>query len=596
MKKIFFCLFVFAFADASFGGYAWYSPAIRVVIEKLATAKSLNVSCPNVSLYGSFSGIIWNPPLATYNSITGKFTVENNQTFVVDNYNDLNNLGKYDAAASIEDFYSRCGEYVVDEFGLSYFIYDDNIAQFYSLYEQKNFSAVKEAFEGLNAIYTQWSESNMNATMSLGVDASEFAQMAKDMDESLAKAKDEIRNAVESARAEAEKLNSELNQVQADLTLIAEESVHQAQMRINSAVSDFNGFVNQLQAAITKGEGGVWDDSMFNIAMNELSKSEEELVDAILSLQQSSQDPTVQNAISVLGVQLSKVRGVKTQLANAIQNKNLDAAKAALSSAGGVGLLDVRRSIASVNNRLATLKSKEKVASTLVGATLSLMKEQDDYALKIGKLRTSVCAMFTTMMDNVHRINSYLGSTNSMEYLDKRLSKNGSDLADFTEDELARWLKVQMQDPLFRDDDDKNTYETIGRLGKMDKTYDNIFRFIGSTYFMMYADLEYLDRFTQTYDQGSFKKENIRGFYEDTEEVGEGTSITNWYASHITAPYNWADGSTIIVTNGKFKVANTNSIAPPSITFSSAPDSNVQFTITTNDEGVVNVQIGVYYK
>lgn len=402
-------MFAFA-AQFAHGGYAWYSPAIRRVVEKLATDKDFKVTPPNVTLYGSFTGIVWAPPTAKYDSLTGTFTRDNDTSNIVDNYYDLNEYGKYDIQASLENFLANCGYYLTDEFGLSYYFYDDNTAAFYKTYEEKNFTAVRAAFENLNAIFQEWSSWNVEKTAALGVDASAFAQMVKDIDESLGEAKEQIAQATADAKALADKMNGELAQVQADLTLIAEEAVHEAQMRIDGAVSDFNSFIGSLTAAITKadGEGGVWDDSLFSNAMNELSKSEEELVDAIKALQGSSQDPAVQNAITVLGYQLSGVRGVKTSLAAAIENKDLDAAKSALSAACGLGLIEGRKAIAGVNNRLATLESKEKVIDILTGAALSAMDAQGGLRADIEKMRANFGFLFITMMDNFHKINAYL--------------------------------------------------------------------------------------------------------------------------------------------------------------------------------------------
>lgn len=103
----------------------------------------------------------------------------------------------------------------------------------------------------------------------------------------------------------------------------------------------------------------------------------------------------------------------------------------------------------------------------------------------------------------------------------------------------------------------------------------------------------------------------------DIETHGS-TSITNMNAVGLTAPKNWVDGSSVIVTNGKFSVkapsasgyalkfvgtttTNSRVIGGPSsktntVMFASAADSNVSVTIGDLADDIITVTIGVYYK
>ena len=577
MKRIVFCVLAAFAAHFAFGGYAWFSEEINAILAKMPAKYYTKV---NATLYGFFHGEIWSPPYAVYDSTTGKFYITDGSSFNVTSYATLNEYGKYDTEKSLYSFFDNCGQYVQDEFGSEYTIYDDNMASFYAEYQASNMAVAREAFNSLESAFVMWKNDAVSASTPIGADVGKLAELTKEIDKSLGKAKDEIRKAVDDTKAAAEKMNNELAQVQEELTKISEEAVYNAQKQIDSAVNDFNSFITSLENAISKGE---WDDTMFEASFNELTKSEQDLVDVITQLQQSSQVTEVKNAITIIGGQLTGIRSLKKSLRAAIDAKDMDAARRVLNAARKMSsLYNSRAAVSKVNNRVKELKSKADVLGVLSKAALSTMSEQDDFEASIGKLREAFSAMFITAMDNFHQINAFLASTNSMEYLNRR--KTANSLADFTIEELERWVKISTQEPLFRDADDEREYETIGGLGVFSgSTYNTIFRLIGSTYFMTYMDLEWMDRFMQTYDEGSFKKQNIRGFYADLEAKGRNI-VTNWYAGHITAPKNWADGKTIIVTNGHYVVVGG----------SGASVDNVSITTNTIYGAVANGNASVY--
>lgn len=611
MKKIVFCALAAFAAQFAFCGYAWFSQEINGILAKMPAKYYTKV---NATLYGFFHGEIWSPPYAVYDSTTGKFYITDGSAFTVTSYATLNNYGKYDTEKSLDSFFENCGKYVQDEFGGEYTIYDDNMASFYAEYEESNMTVAREAFDSLEAAFTMWKNDVISQTTGIGVDVSKIAELTKEIDESLSKAKDEIKKSVDDTKAAAEKMNNELAQVQEELTKISEEAVYNAQKQIDSAVSDFNSFVTTLENAISKGE---WDDTMFKASFNELTKSEQDLVDAIKQLQQLSQVTEVQNAITILGGQLTGIRSLKTSLQAAIDAKDMDAARGVLNAARGMSsLYNSRAAISKVNNRVNELKSKADVLGVLAKAALSTMSEQDDFEASIGKLRAAFSAMFIMAMDNFHQINAYLGSTNSMAYVIKRESAN--DLSDFTIDELEQWVKISAPDNI----DDAYGFGASQFGGRRwNFIYDNL----ASTYMTWAWPLmelngglassmyKFMEHFNLTGTAPKYK-----GFEEKYSELS-GRPETNWVAKGITAPKNWADGKTIIVTNGHYMAIGGSDVlafygnegnaktketaitigsgtATNYVSFVSADDSNVKVKCEGDGSGGVKITIGVYYQ
>lgn len=602
MKKIVFCALASFAAHFAFGGYAWYSEEINAILAKMPEKYYTKV---NATLYGHFKDEIWSPPYAIYNSTTGKFLITNHASFNVTSYATLNEYGKYDTYNSLESFIDNCGQYVIDEFGNKYTIYDDNVASFYAEYEASNMAVAREAFNALESAFVMWKNDAVSASTQIGADVGKLAELTKEIDNSLGKAKDEIKKAVDDTKAAAEKMNNELAQVQEDLTKISEEAVYNAQKQIDNAVNDFNSFVTSLENAISKGE---WDDTMFEASFNELTKSEQDLVDAITQLQQSSQDPEVQNAITILGGQLTGIRSLKTSLREAIDAKDMDAARGVLNAARGMSsLYNSRAAVSNVNNRVKELKSKADVLGVLAKAALSTMSEQDDFEASIGKLREAFSAMFITAMDNFHQINAYLGSTNSMAYVIKRESAN--ELADFSIDELERWAKISAPDKI----DDAYGFGASQFGGRRwNFVYDNL----ASTYMTWAWPLVEDDsgdpqtgflKFMEHFNLSGLSP-RYKGFVESINYDSEEHPQTNWVANGITAPKNWADGKTVKVKDGKFVSGlSVKTDNPPDgaqytegsgrrLVFKSADDSNVKIGVTTNAVGDIEITIGVYYK
>lgn len=608
MKKIVFCAMASFAAHLAFGGYAWYSEEINAILAKMPAKYYTKV---NATLYGFFHGGIWSPPYAVYDSTTDKFYITDGSSFNVTSYATLNEYGKYDTEKSLYSFFDNCGQYVQDEFGSEYTIYDDNMASFYAEYQASNMAVAREAFNSLESAFVMWKNDAVSASIPIGADVGKLAELTKEIDKSLGKAKDEIKKAVDDTKAAAEKMNKELAKVQEDLTKISEESVYNAQKQIDSAVNDFNSFITSLENAISKGK---WDDTMFEESFNELTKSEQNLIDAITQLQQSSQAPEVHNAITIIGGQLTGIRSLKTSLRAAIDAKDMDAARRVLNAARKMSsLYNSRAAVSKVNNRVKELKSKADVLGVLSKAALSTMSEQDDFEASIGKLREAFSAMFITAMDNFHQINAYLGSTNSIAYVIKRESAN--DLSDFTIDELERWVKIYAPDKI----DDVYGFGALQFGGRRwNFIYDNL----ASTYMTWAWPLmelngglassmyKFMEHFNLT---GAAPK--YMGFEEEYSEL-DGRPKTNWVARGITAPKNWADSKTITVKNGVFmrndvlafygnegdaKTKETaitigSGTATNYVSFASADDSNVKVKCEGDGSGGVKITIGVYYQ
>ena len=580
MKKIAFIIVATFAAQIAFG--RWYSDVYNNILADLGEKYFATPFA--VELYGFFNGKIWTPPYATLNPITWEFEADNieGNSVIVTRFADLNNRGKYDYDLSLNNFKDKCAVYLSDEFGQPYTVYDDNFAgAFFKEYESKNYNAARTALmDLLNDAVTKWGKDRITGTMTqAGQGVKELVEKTNKMSQELKDESDKVKEAIDKTKQTAENLNQEIEKVQKDLTKISKKAVYKAQKHIDKAVSDFNSFVTSLENAIIKGE---WDDEMFEGAFNELTKSEQDLIDAITQLQQSSQDPEVKNAIIVLGGQLTGIRSLKTSLRAAIDAKDIDAARRVLNAARRMSsLYNSRAAVSKVNNRVKSLKSEIGVLGVLADTALTSMKDYDAMKADLDRIRANFSFMFITAMDNFHQINAYLGSTNSMAYVIKRESAN--DLSDFTIDELERWVKISAPDNI----DDRYGFGA-SQLGgrRWNFIYDNL----ASTY-MMWAwplmDLDgepvssmykFMDHFNLT---GTVTK--YKGFTEEYSEL-DGRPEKYWLANGITAPKNWADGKTIIVTNGYYMAVGG----------SGARVDNASITTNTIYGAVANGNASVY--
>lgn len=202
MKKIVFCALAEFAAWIAFGGVAWYSEEINAILAKMPEKYYTKL---NATLWGGFTGGIWLPPYAKVNTQTGKIEVSSTQSFSVTSYAVLNDFGDYDTEASEYNFLEFCGVYVVDEFGQGYTIYDDIMASFYHEYEEKNFAEAIAAFNSLESAFVMWKNDAVSASTPIDADVGKLAELTKEIDESLGKAKEEIQNAVNDTKATAEK-------------------------------------------------------------------------------------------------------------------------------------------------------------------------------------------------------------------------------------------------------------------------------------------------------------------------------------------------------------------------------------------------------
>ena len=582
MKKIALIIVATFAAQIAFG--RWYSDVYNNILADLGEKYFATPFA--VELYGFFNGKIWTPPYATLNPITWEFEADNieGNSVIVTRFADLNNRGKYDYDLSLNNFKDKCAVYLSDEFGQPYTVYDDNFAgAFFKEYESKNYNAARTALmDLLNDAVTKWGKDGITGTMTqAGQGVQELVEKTKKMSEELKDESDKVKEAIDKTKQTAENLNQEIEKVQKDLTKISEEAVYNAQKQIDSAVSDFNSFVTTLENAISKGE---WDDTMFEASFNELTKSEQDLVDAIKQLQQSSQAPEVQNTIKVLGGQLTGIRSLKTSLRAAIDAKDIDAARGVLNAARGMSsFYNSRAAVSKVNNRVKSLKSEIGVLGVLADTALTSMKDYDAMKADLDRIRANFSFMFITAMDNFHQINAYLGSTNSMAYVIKRESAN--DLSDFTIDELEQWVKISAPDNI----DDRYGFGA-SQLGgrRWNFIYDNL----ASTYTMWAWPLVKDDdgepqpgflKFMEHFNLSGLAP-RYKGFVESINYDSEEHPQTNWVANGITAPKNWADGKTIIVTNGHYVVVGG----------SGARVDNVSITTNTIYGAVANGNVSVY--
>ena len=611
MKKIVFCAMTALAAHFAFGAYAWFSKEINAILARADFPKKYRTIDTPVKLYGSFSGNYWTPPNATVDSMTGAVEIKNNTVITVSDFFTLNNYGKYDPSISVGHYADNCKEYLTDEFGQEYLYYSEEVAAFYTKYESLNITAVANAFDQLKAKFSLYVSSIRTQTEGQAYDASKLAEKIKEIDSALDSAIEQIAETAKAVENRVSEFNQSIAEVQNKLLNVSNEAVADAQRFITKCVDNFSSFVNSLEEAIESGD--MWKEAAED-AYSELSESEKNIIEAIENLYPYTQDPDVASVSDALYIQQKTISGIKTSLRQAIDNGDKSALGRILNRAKNAGIINTRKAMKRIDNAAKTYQSQARVLSALQSAAIRTTDYLKMIEGRIEEIRSEFNAFVLDTMDNFHQINAYLASTNSMMYLDKR--KTASTLEDFTNEELERWAKISTQDPLFRDEDDENNYETISRLGMFGgSTYNTIFRLIGSTYFMTYMDIDWMDRFMQTYDEGSFKKQNIRGFYE-VLEADKQNIVTNWYAGHITAPKNWADSKTITVKNGVFmrndvlafygnegdaKTKETaitigSGTATNYVSFASADDSNVKVKCEGDGSGGVKITIGVYYQ
>ena len=547
MKKIVFCAMTALAAHFAFGAYAWFSREINAILARADFPKKYRTLDTPVKLYGSFSDNYWTPPNATVNSMTGAVEIKNNTVITVSDFLTLNNYGKYDPSISVGHYEDNCKEYLTDEFGQKYSYYSEEVAAFYTNYESLNITAVANAFDQLKAKFSLYVSSIRTQTEGQAYDASKLAEKIKEIDSALDSASEQIAETAKAVENRVAQFNQSIAEVQDKLLNVSNEAVADAQRFITKCVNDFSSFVNSLEEAIESGD--MWKEAAED-AYSELSESEKNIIEAIENLYPYTQDPDVASAYDALYIQQKTISGIKESLRRAIDNADKSALGEILNRAKNAGIINTRKAMKRIDNAAKTYQSQARVLSALQSAAIGTVDYLKIIEGRIEEIRSEFNKFVLDTMDNFHQINAYLASTNSMMYLDKR--NIASTLEDFTTDELKQWAKISTQEPLFRDKKDENSYETIGRLGMFrGSTYNTILRLIGSTYFMTYMDSEWLGRFMNTYDQGGFRPENIRGFYEQIETEKSHT-VTNWYAGHITAPKNWADGKTIIATNGYY--------------------------------------------
>lgn len=579
MKRIMFCMLAAFAAHFAFGAYAWYSREINAILARADFPKKYRTLDTPVKLYGSFSGNYWTPPHATVDSMTGAVKIKNNTVTTVSDFFKLNNYGMYDPSISVGHYADNCKEYLTDEFGQKYWYYSEEVAAFYTQYESLNITAAANAFDQLKAKFSLYISSIRTQTEGQAYDASKLAEKIKEIDSALDSASEQIAETAKAVEKRVAQFNQSIAEVQDKLLNVSNEAVADAQRFITKCVDDFSSFVNSLEEAIESGD--MWKEAAED-AYSELSESEKNIIEAIEKLYPYTQDPDVASAYDALYIQQKTISGLKTSLRRAIDSGDKIAIGEILNRAKNAGIINTRKAMKRIDNAAKTYQSQARVLSALQSTAIRTSDYLKMIDGRIEEIRSEFNKFVLDTMDNFHQINAFLASTNSMMYLDKR--KTAGTIKDFTTEELERWAKISTQEPLFRDEEDENSYEIISRLGMFGgSTYNTIFRLIGSTYFMTYMDSEWLGRFMNTYDQGGFRPQNIRGFYEQIETEKLHT-LTNWYANKITAPKNWADGKTIIVSNGHYVVVGG----------SGARVDNVSITTNTIYGAVNNGNASVY--
>ena len=578
MKKIVFCALAAFAAHFAFGAYAWYSQEINAILARADFPKKYRTLDTPVKLYGSFSDNYWTPPNATVDSMTGAVEIKNNTVITVSDFFTLNNYGKYDPSISVGHYEDNCKDYLTDEFGQKYLYYSEEVAAFYTKYESLNITAVANAFDQLKAKFSLYVSSIRTQTEGQAYDASKLAEKIKEIDSALDSASEQIAETAKAVENRVAQFNQSISEVQEKLLNVSNEAVADAQRLITKCVDDFSSFVNSLEEAIESGD--MWKEAAED-AYSELSESEKNIIEAIENLYPYTQDPDVASAYDALYIQQKTISGIKESLRRAIDNGDKSALGGILNRAKNVGIINTRKAMKRIDNAAKTYQSQARVLSALQSAAIGTVDYLKIIEGQIEEIRSEFNAFVLDTMDNFHQINAYLGSTNSMAYVIKRESAN--DLSDFTIDELEQWVKISAPDNI----DDRYGFGA-SQLGgrRWNFIYDNL----ASTYTMWAWPLMDLDgepvssmyKFMEHFKLTGVAPKYM-GFEEEYSEL-DGRPETNWVARGITAPKNWADGKTIIVTNGHYVVVGG----------SGARVDNVSITTNTIYGAVANGNVSVY--
>ena len=548
MKKIVFCAMTALAAHFAFGAYAWFSNEINAILARADFPKKYRTLDTPVKLYGSFSGNYWTPPNATVDSMTGAVEIKNNTVITVSDFFTLNNYGQYDPSISVGHYADNCKEYLTDEFGQKYWYYSEEVAAFYTKYESLNITAVANAFDQLKAKFSLYVSSIRTQTEGQAYDASKLAEKIKEIDSALDSASEQIAETAKAVENRVAQFNQSIAEVQDKLLNVSNEAVADAQRFITKCVNDFSSFVNSLEEAIESGD--MWKEAAED-AYSELSESEKNIIEAIEKLNPYTQDPDVASAYDALYIQQKTISGLKTSFRRAIDSGDKSALGGILNRAKNAGIINTRKAMKRIDNAAKTYQSQSRVLSALQSAAIRTSDYLKMIEGRIEEIRSEFNKFLLDTMDNFHQINAYLGSTNSMAYVIKRESAN--DLADFTIAELERWVRISSPDKI----DDAYGFgasQLGGRLWNF--IYDNL----ASTYMTWAWPLMDLDgepvssmyKFMEHFNlTGASPK--YKGFEEEYSELS-GRREKNWVAKGITAPKNWADGKTIIVTNGHYVV------------------------------------------
>ena len=582
MKKIVFCAMAAFAAHFAFGADAWYSKEINAILSRADFPKKYRTLDTPVKLYGSFSGNYWTPPNATVDSMTGAVEVKNNTVITVSDFFTLNNYGKYDPSISVGHYADNCKEYLTDEFGQKYWYYSEEVAAFYTKYESLNITAVANAFDQLKAKFSLYISSIRTQTEGQAYDASKLAEKIKEIDSALDSASEQIAKTAKAVENRVAQFNQSIAEVQDKLLNVSNEAVADAQRFITKCVDDFSSFINSLEEAIESGD--MWKEAAED-AYSELSESERNIIEAIENLNPYTQDPDVASAYDALYIQQKTISGLKTSLRRAIDSGDKSAIGGILNRAKNAGIINTRKAMKRIDNAAKTYQSQARVLSALQSAAIGTVDYLKMIEGRIEEIRSEFNAFVLDTMDNFHHINAFLASTNSMEYLNKR--ETAGTIEDFTKEELERWAKISTQEPLFRNIKDKAEYQSVTEMTpKSGRGYfDNVFRLLSSSCFMTYFDLSTAERFESAYFTNPFILNGFRGFWQKAEMDNQTENITtNWYANKITAPKNWADGKTIIVSNGHYVVVGG----------SGARVDNVSITTNTIYGAVANGNASVY--
>jgi len=562
MKKIVAVVVAFFIAVSfdTFGG--WSNEGVISLVSQIqgsAEASSCLVLDTPCILAGykendGYGNAVWVPADIEFNDAglpVAKGGVVKENTY--NNFMEVVKFGNFDDAKSITHFIEKFQKYETDDMGETYAVYSTGkMKDFFATMYNKNDEAFQSALLSVNNKFTQYTEELQAKKGSVGEDVTEQeAEDAKNMDDTLSELEENIEDQKKKVEEGVSNARENIASAQIELAKYSEERAQQSAKILDEAMTTLDTALSRLNIAIAENDYDALSD--VNASLDAATQM---MDDALAAINGLAGDGYEQTRVEI-GEAKTVIVGARINIARSKSERDMSHARTGKASLEGLNrLYNPRKAIRTAEKNRKQKKGEVEKYDAIITWGIGIDWRLIKLISEVSSMRKKLNYVVRRYMVDMNSIGAYLGSTNSMAFFS--VVTNESIIKYLPAKDFRRWYKFSPPEPLFRDEKDKNTYETIGKIKYEKYNFDNILRLIGSTLFVTYLDTEFYDRFTKMYDDGTFKELNIRGFYQEVSSQS-GNTVTNWMARNIDAPVNWADNGTIKVVNGKFSV-NINSM------------------------------------